>query len=431
MTADDGMAQADAVRILCVLLVLQAAVSFRSVPRILGLFQSQTPRGGGWTPHFTSVINWSLRIGLGLLKQVAPITAPWMAIIDHSIDVGTKKALVVLRVPLAALAQRGFAIRLEDCQCIGLAIAETVNGATVARQLEATFSRAGPPAAITKDCDATLNKGVRLWMERAQISAPVIEDISHVMASALKAQFENTAPYKRFTALTTQAAKALRQTDLAFLVPPKLRTKGRFLSIGKLARWGEKMLDRMAVKGRAKKGSVLARLRKALPGFSALRPFITTFAATAVTVSHVMATLKNKGLDSDTGAQCRDLAEGLPANSVVRQRLLAWLDRHHAIQREFTELPLIVSSDIIESLFGHFKYILERSPQADMNRTTLLLPALCGNPDPDTLANALAQTSHHDLAQWEAQHIPYTLRKRRAAFLAENQSQKPGNSAPE
>jgi hypothetical protein len=29
---------------------------------------------------------------------------------------------------------------------------------------------------------------------------------------------------------------------------------------------------------------------------------------------------------------------------------------------------------------------------------------------------------------WETQHIPYTLRQKRAAFFADNQSQKTGNS---
>ncbi|MEJ2331120.1 MAG: hypothetical protein P8Z33_15185 [Gammaproteobacteria bacterium] len=194
-----------------------------------------------------------MRVGLGLLRQVAPISQPWVAIIDHSIDVGTKKALVVLRVPLAALSQRGAAIQLGDCECVGLTIAETVNGETVALQLEAIFQRSGTPAAITKDCDATLQKGVRLWMENARVSVPVIEDIGHVLAAALKAQFEQTSEYQRFTSLAAKAAKALRQTELAFLIPPKLRSKGRFLNIGKLARWGEKMLGVLAVKGRARK----------------------------------------------------------------------------------------------------------------------------------------------------------------------------------
>jgi len=406
---------------------LQAVVSFRSVPRILDLLRTQALLGVSWVPHFTSVINWTLRVGLGLLRQVASTSQPWVAIIDHSIDVGTKKALVVLRVPLAALSQRGAAIQLGDCECIGLTIADTVNGETVALHLQAIFQRSGTPVAITKDCDATLHKGVRLWMDNAGVTVPMIEDIGHVLAAALKAQFEQTSDYQRFTALAAKAAKALRQTDLAFLIPPKLRSKGRFLSIGKLARWGEKMLGVLAVKGRASKGSPLAKLRAALPGFLRLRAFVATFAATAVTVSQVMEILKHQGLHRSTYGQCCQLADQLPTNSIVRHRLCAWLSRHIDIQRQLTSLPLMVSSDIIESLFGNFKHILERSPQADMNRTALLIPALCGRPDAAIRSHALVHARHADLAKWEQEHIPYTMRKKRQAFFADDQSQKAGN----
>jgi hypothetical protein len=88
-------------------------VSYRSVPRIIDLFDTTTPLALGWKPHFTSVINWTLRLGLGMLKQVAPIGKPWVAIIDHSIDIGTKKALVVLRVAMDALSRNEGAIRLK------------------------------------------------------------------------------------------------------------------------------------------------------------------------------------------------------------------------------------------------------------------------------------------------------------------------------
>jgi len=63
----------------------------------------------------------------------------------------------------------------------------------------------------------------------------------------------------------------------------------------------------------------------------------------------------------------------------VKKRLHRWLQVHIKIQEKTTPFPLLVSSDIIESLFGNFKHIIERSPQADMSRTTLLIPALCGN----------------------------------------------------
>ncbi|HIG65671.1 MAG TPA: hypothetical protein EYQ43_09010 [Methyloprofundus sp.] len=38
------------------------------------------------------MINWSLRRGLGVLVQA--VTKPWITIIDHPIDIGTKKAIV-------------------------------------------------------------------------------------------------------------------------------------------------------------------------------------------------------------------------------------------------------------------------------------------------------------------------------------------------
>ena len=327
---------------------------------------------------------------------------------------------------MEALSQRGRAIQLKDCECMGVKISETVNGETLSLELEEIFNQAGSPAAIIKDGDYTLQKGVRLWSEKQPAVVPVIEDIGHVMASALKAQFEKTRGYKRFTTLTSQSAKRLRQTELAFLVPPKLRSKGRFQSISCLGQWGYKMLDVLAIKGRAKKGSVLAKLRLALPGLMLLRPFIIRFATTTHGVSQVMAILKNTGLDQASHDQCRQLSEALPRNSKVKKRLLSWLQQHLEIQQEITALPLLVSSDIIESLFGNFKHIIERSPQADMNRTTLLIPTLCGNLDEIMISRALNLARHRDLKSWEEDNIPYTMRKKRQAFFSKKNIQIPG-----
>lgn len=249
------------------------------------MFNVRAGVGLSWIPHFTSVINWVLRLGLGLLKQVKPISEPWLAIIDHSIDIGTKKALVVLRVPVAALSLRGSAIQLADCECIGLKVSVQVNGESIAQDLESIFNQAGNPKAIIKDGDYTLQKGVRLWSEKQTLAVPVIADIGHALATALKKQFEQTDAYKRFTSLTSQCASRLRQTELAFLMPPKLRSKGRFQSIGTLGKWADKVLEVFAVPGRAKKGSLLAKLREALPGFLRLKAFIKNFANTAQVVS--------------------------------------------------------------------------------------------------------------------------------------------------
>ena len=222
-----GLSEAVQVRLLCLLLVLQAMVSFRAVPRILGLYRREGYVDLGWVPHFTSVINWTLRYGLSRLNQVKPQAKPWLAIIDHSINVGVKKVLVVLRVDVEALEVRGSAIRREDCECVGLQISEQTDGETVYEQLKAIFARSGEPKAILKDGDTGLGKGVRLWREReGKKRVWVVDDIGHVMANALKEQYAQGKCFQRFIALLSQGAARLRQTELAFLIPPKLRAKG-------------------------------------------------------------------------------------------------------------------------------------------------------------------------------------------------------------
>ena len=74
----------------CVNLLIKTRIGFRGLSKIiqhLNLFSH--------VPHFTSLINWVLRFGLGLLKQVQPISEPWIAIIDHSIDIGSKWCYVL------------------------------------------------------------------------------------------------------------------------------------------------------------------------------------------------------------------------------------------------------------------------------------------------------------------------------------------------
>jgi len=108
------------------------------------------------------------------------------------------------------------------------------------------------------------------------------------------------------------------------------------------------MLEVFAVKGRAKKGSELEKLREVLPEFLQMRGFIERFSLSTKVTAEVLEILKNKGLSKATYKQCFQLSKTLPRNSRVKKRLQNWLKKHFAIQKEITERPLLVSSDIIE-----------------------------------------------------------------------------------
>jgi len=170
----------------------------------------------------------------------------------------------------------------------------------------------------------------------AELSEEVVVDEYPVQEATFLSQ--ETLTNAPAAVLRLPAPHSCRMT-LAFLIPPKLRSKRRFLSIGKLAPWGEKMLGVLAVKGRASKGSPLAKLRAALPGFLRLRAFVATFAATAVTVSQVMEILKHQGLHRSTYKQCCQLAEQLPAHTMGKHHLHAWLSRHIDILSQLVSEP--------------------------------------------------------------------------------------------
>lgn len=411
-------------RNLCLTIVLYSSISFRSSPKILHQFNDAFSLNLTFLPHFTSVINWSLRLGLGLLDQVTFCPTPWVAIVDHSIGFGVAKTLVVLRVSLDVLAKKGRAIKLEDCECIGIKICETVNGDSTASDLEAIFQKSGHPTAILKDCDASLNKGFYLYCEKNKQDCVIIDDLSHCVANALKAEFDESESFKLLKILSADGGKRLRQTALAFLAPPGIRKKGRFMSITRVAIWYLKISKILSVRGKAKEGSQLEKLREIFPGFLLLKPFIQLFFETTNITTSIMEILKNKGLYSETFEECMILVGKLPKRSMVRVKLDAWLQKHFSIQKSIGHLPLMVSSDIIESLFGKFKSIKERTPQSEMNRSVLLLPALCGHADNKTIENAMKLVSQQELIEWEHKNVPTTMRKKRRDYFLKNGIQK-------
>jgi hypothetical protein len=419
-------------RVLCVLIVIGSIVSFRAVPRILRVWRSF---GGvqAQIPHFTSVIHWAIRSGISIFNRVRSVEGPWIAIVDCSIDVGIRKALVVLRVSLAVLQTKQDAVSLGDCECIGIKISTRWNGQLVKEALTDIFNKAGKPIAILKDGGTDLNKGVRLYREAQKAKQIwVLDDVGHVAANALKAEFAEQTMFLKFLEIMRKGAARIRQTTLARLLPPKIRTKGRFQGITAVAEWAGKLVDLMGGQGRAKEESDLGQLRKAFPGLAQLRSFLDRFCGTCAVVERFLKVMKKRGLNQATYKEVKTQLEQLPESSEVRQRLMAWIEKHLLIQCRLGigQMPLFVSSDVIESLFGKFKTIIQRNPQAELNRLIYLIPLLCGRHESNEIAHALFGCSHQQMVDHIERTIPPTLRQQRYRELnfEKNRGQKTGTA---
>ena len=62
--------------------------------------------------------------------------------------------------------------------------------------------------------------------------------MTHFVANALQHSYAKLALFQQFQRLCTRMRQRLQQTKFAFLLPPKARTKGRFLRVSRQAQWG-------------------------------------------------------------------------------------------------------------------------------------------------------------------------------------------------
>jgi hypothetical protein len=395
--------------------VFNCALSFRASSKVLRAFLLAGTSLVSWVPHFTTSIDWALRLGLHCLQQAQrPLEEPWVCVADFTMQIGCKKALIVLRVPVSAL-RMGRALPLQQVEVIGLSLGETWNGARVNTVFLALFKRCGWPSHVGSDCGSDIKKGIVETLLEAPNRASWISDVSHMVANALKRSYAKLSLFQQFQSLCTRMRHRLQQTRFAFLLPPKARTKGRFLSASRQAEWGLRTLAYWEAKEREASPEVSA-LAQALRGLKSFKLFLMTFVRHTACVNQVMKIVKTQGLSAGSMHACQETLGDLPVRSPIRKEVSHYLQRYVPVV-ESRNRPLLGSSDVIASLIGKAKQRLEANGRSELHTSILLIPCLCGALTQDLVAEALTTVRAQDVTTWVAENVGETMQsKRRRAF---------------
>lgn len=367
-------------------LFLEVRIGFRAVSRVLTLLA--VALGIKRAPCPQTVINWVTRLAIvridaarhlrGLPLPKAPFSNGLIWMIDISIGLGTGKILAVLAVDAHHHQRHRGALGLAQVHCLGVSVAASWTGETVAEVLKRLIAVMGRPVAYLKDRGSELSKAVDLLAQEHLASAS-IDDISHAAASMLKRTYQHHPDFEAFLSACGRVSGHFKQTILACLAPPKVRTKARFMNVHRLFSWADRVL-KLSPAGGAKAGSVLARLRANLDDLPSCKALIKRFRADAKGLMGCEQLLKTKGLTPDTLAACEPLIDTI-ASAAVRQEFRAYLALQLETAKELglDQIGLPMSSDSIESLFGVAKQHGVGQTQ-DAARIALRLPALCGAP---------------------------------------------------
>jgi hypothetical protein len=394
-----------------------ARIGFRAVCRVLSLLAWAL--GIKKAPCPQTIINWVMRLSIvriesarmlkGLPLSQAPFTNGLIWRLDISIGLGTGKILAVLACDAHHHQRASGALALAHVRCIGVSVADSWTGDTIADGLKRLIAQMGRPAASLKDAGSELHKAADLLQDQG-LSSPCLDDVSHAVAGMLKRVYQDHPSFATFVAACGRVSGTLKHTLLACVAPPKVRTKARCMHVHRWVTWADQGLKRSPAGG-AKTGSTLARLRACLEQLPACKALIQRFRAEASSLLECQKMLKTTGLSHDTRAPCEPLIDTMPS-SAGRREFRASLDFEletaTTLGRDHLGVP--ISSDAIASLFGVAKQHGVGETQ-DAARIALRLPALGGLPTREE-AEQVLEVSVARQQELTAQVISLTKQRR-------------------
>ena len=176
--------------------VLEAAVSQRGVAAMLVLFAPYLP-----VPEATPVANtgrmWLLRLGLYELTRPKQRAEDWVWIMDHTIQLGPWKCLIIVAIRLSAWEPNRGPLKHEDLALVNLTPMDHATGDEVHRRLRATVSQTGAPRAVVSDGGTELKRGMELF-GKDQPGVAHVQDIKHKGATLLKHRLEADPRWANF-----------------------------------------------------------------------------------------------------------------------------------------------------------------------------------------------------------------------------------------
>ena len=392
-------------------LVLTAGVSLRGASRVIEIVSAalglELP-----APHWTTGRHWLLRLGHATLVAQKTAADDWAWIIDHSVQIGQEKCLVILGIRLIDLPPRGQSLRHEDMELIALTPAKSWTRAQVHAALEETAVRVGHvPRAIVDDHGVDIHGGVALFQER-HAQTVEIYDAKHKAACLLKARLEKNPRWAEFQTRVGQTRCSVQQTELAFLTPPAPKTKARFMNLDRQLAWGKRVLAIVRKPPRTVRRSVCdERLKEKLGWIEGFADDLTEWSQWQQVID-VGVTLVNRqgiyrGVSRSLARQFSHLDALNDSGKQLAAELVKFVRGHERLAGATERFP--GGTEVLESCFGKFKQLEKQQSRGGFTQLVLGFGSLLAKLVPEKVCEALQGSAVEDVREWVSRHLGVTV----------------------
>jgi len=392
---------------------------FEIISTFLGLNQA--------SPSWYSARLWLLRIGYYKLFRKKEIADDWIWIIDHTIQSGNEKCLVILGIRQSSLPLGELYLDHEEVEPIAMFPVNKSNGEVVYRQLEQTVKETGVPRQIISDHGTDVKSGIERFC-REHNQTCFIYDIKHKVASILKRELKDDQDWCMFVKQASKTSKRVQQTHLAHLAPPNQRSKARYLNLDKLVKWGRDMLCYLDYR-QVEQGdqSEFKKINEKLGWLNDYRKALIQWQELIDVVKSAESYIKFVGIYRDSHI---DLAEQLDAPLEtdrairIRHELIDFI--YHLSLNAKKDERLLGSSEIIESAFGKLKSLEQDQSKSGFTGMLLSLASIVSTKTEDVIKKALESIPTKKVSEWLKENIGQSVqsRKKKVLSIVHEQEQK-------
>lgn len=373
-------------------------------------------------PDSSTGRSWLLRLGWHELTRPLEIADDWIWIIDHTVQIGQQKVLVIVGLRAAQLPPAGQALKRKDLQLIALVPQVAANQHTVCAELERAVNRTGVPRTILSDHGADLAAGIRRFQERYPETIDLY-DITHKVACLLKLRFESDTRWPEFIAAMSKFKNQVAQTELAGLHPTRLRPKARFMNIAPVIRWGLRVSQvwKNCGRGSVPAGLTATRVAEKLNWLDEFQAPLAEWSEWITISQDTLSVVRQDGYSAQTPARLQEKLKSEQSTFPSSQQLATTAQAFVIEQcqvRPAERLP--GSSEVLESTFGKWKLLERQQSQGGVTGLILALGTLLGGTAFKTKAElilAWERSGGKNTTRWIKSKLHQTVTAQRRALL--------------
>lgn len=377
-------------------------------------------------PCWTAGRLWLLRIGLYKLQRPKQVADDWIWIIDHTVQLGNVKCMVVLGIRQKHLPKGELYLAHRDIEPIDLIPVEKSNGKIVFSQLEKNIEKTGIPRQIVSDHATDIKCGVEMFC--AKYNTVHTYDMKHKGATVVKRELKDDEQWQKFANEASRSGKKVQQTKLSHMAPPNQRSKARYMNVKELVDWGSDILCRLQQEKEQKKDEFekceiyvkfgwVCEFRKNLDEWKSLIEIVQT----ANEFINFMGLFK--GVDKYLQAELYEMPETKKLSHIADELVDFVTEQQKKIGEDDT---LLGSSEVIESVIGKYKRLQNDQVKGGFTGMILGLAASVSDFSMETVKRAIESTSTKSVWRWIKEKVGKSVYSKRKEFrkIARNQEQK-------